>query len=199
MARSRTILEYQYLATAHVTPLFRELATIVANLLHRPSILCCVLEKEGGVKIGTLDFFAPLSSSTLLKNGTANRHIKEHQVMTLYTFTCFAPVTRQLCNRQMTQSLVDCKSDLLSKTEALEHKQQLLEEIKAECQRLKKEKRTLLEMIQSVQRDIDAVSEAELLLGRERDELQCNVNRIQTEQYDPLHGSNDYRLASDVN
>lgn len=119
--------------------------------------------------------------------------------MTLYTFTCFAPVTRQLCNRQMTQSLVDCKSDLLSKTEALEHKQQLLEEIKAECQRLKKEKRTLLEMIQSVQRDIDAVSEAELLLGRERDELQCNVNRIQTEQYDPLHGSNDYRLASDVN
>ncbi|KAL1930412.1 hypothetical protein VTP01DRAFT_10574 [Rhizomucor pusillus] len=89
--------------------------------------------------------------------------------------------------KQMTQSLVDCKSDLLSKTEALEHKQQLLEEIKAECQRLKKEKRTLLEMIQSVQRDIDAVSEAELLLGRERDELQRNVNRIQTEQYDPLH------------
>ena len=58
----------------------------------------------------------------------------------------------------MTQSLIDCKANLLQKTESLEHKQHLLEEVISERQRLTKEKRMLLDMIQNVQRDLEAAS-----------------------------------------
>lgn len=61
--------------------------------------------------------------------------------------------------RRLTQSLIDCKANLLQKTESLEHKQHLLEEVISERQRLTKEKRMLLDMIQNVQRDLEAASD----------------------------------------
>ncbi|KAI9488470.1 hypothetical protein BDB00DRAFT_39201 [Zychaea mexicana] len=89
--------------------------------------------------------------------------------------------------RDSTQSLLDCKANLVQKIESLDHKEKLLDEIVSERQRLTKEKRKLLEMIQSVQRDIEAVAEAESSLGKERDELKNSVERIQSQEYDPLH------------
>ncbi|KAI8143643.1 hypothetical protein BJV82DRAFT_713311 [Fennellomyces sp. T-0311] len=89
--------------------------------------------------------------------------------------------------RDSTQSLLNCKANLIQKIESLDHKEKLLDEIVSERQRLTKEKRMLLEMIQSVQRDIEAVTEAEASLGKERDELKQSVDRIKIQEYEPLH------------
>ncbi|KAI8393942.1 uncharacterized protein BYT42DRAFT_609704 [Radiomyces spectabilis] len=97
--------------------------------------------------------------------------------------------------KQKTQELVDFKATLLQKTELLDHKQNLLEEIVAERQRLQKERKVLLDMLQAVQRDVDTVKEAEQSLGRERDELQLTVNKIRNEQYETLHGTDDKYAA----
>ncbi|CDS02888.1 hypothetical protein LRAMOSA00290 [Lichtheimia ramosa] len=89
--------------------------------------------------------------------------------------------------QRMTQSLIDCKANLLQKTESLEHKQHLLEEVISERQRLTKEKRMLLDMIQNVQRDLEATTEAEASLLKERDDLQQTVDRVRNQEYEPLH------------
>ncbi|OAD75755.1 hypothetical protein PHYBLDRAFT_75844 [Phycomyces blakesleeanus NRRL 1555(-)] len=89
--------------------------------------------------------------------------------------------------RQKTQLLVDCKASLTQHTEALDIKQGLLEEATSERQRLQKEKKVLLEMIHSVQRDMEAVTEIEKSLGKERDNLKQTVQRIRDQEYEPLH------------
>ncbi|KAL0087805.1 hypothetical protein J3Q64DRAFT_1734627 [Phycomyces blakesleeanus] len=73
--------------------------------------------------------------------------------------------------RQKTQLLVDCKASLTQHTEALDIKQGLLEEATSERQRLQKEKKVLLEMIHSVQRDMEATVQ----------------QRIRDQEYEPLH------------
>ncbi|KAI7849212.1 hypothetical protein BDC45DRAFT_521076 [Circinella umbellata] len=89
--------------------------------------------------------------------------------------------------RDSTQSLLNCKANLIQNIESLDHKEKILDEIVSERQRLTKEKRMLFEMIQSVQRDIEAITEAETSLGKERDELKKSVDRIRNLDYDPLH------------
>ncbi|KAG2223279.1 hypothetical protein INT45_007005 [Circinella minor] len=89
--------------------------------------------------------------------------------------------------RDSTQSLLNCKANLIQNIESLDHKEKILDEIVSERQRLTKEKRMLFEMIQSVQRDIEAITEAERSLGKERDELKKSVDRIRNLDYDPLH------------
>ncbi|KAI9009956.1 hypothetical protein CLU79DRAFT_774711 [Phycomyces nitens] len=99
--------------------------------------------------------------------------------------------------RQKTQLLVDCKASLTQHTEALDTKQGLLEEATSERQRLQKEKKVLLEMIHSVQRDMEAVAEIEKSLGRERDNLKQTVQRIRDQEYEPLHEQvNELRLKN---
>ncbi|KAI9323623.1 hypothetical protein BX666DRAFT_1888688 [Dichotomocladium elegans] len=90
--------------------------------------------------------------------------------------------------QQMTQSLIDCKASLLQKTETLEYKQRLLEDIVAERQRLNKERRILLDMMQNVQRDLESITEAETSLRKENGALQQSVTRLRNEEYEPLHG-----------
>ncbi|KAI9253813.1 hypothetical protein BDA99DRAFT_164057 [Phascolomyces articulosus] len=99
--------------------------------------------------------------------------------------------------RDSTQSLLNCKASLVQNIESLDHKEKLLEEVIAERQRLTKEKRMLLEMIQGVQRDIEAVTEAEVSLGKERDELRKSVDKLRNQEYDPLHDQvNELRSQS---
>ncbi|KAI7871856.1 hypothetical protein BDF14DRAFT_1878201 [Spinellus fusiger] len=89
--------------------------------------------------------------------------------------------------RKKTQFLVDSKANLSLQTEALNIKQGLLEEATSQRQRLQKEKKVLLEMIQSVQRDIETVVKMEEVLVKERDELKQTVTRIRDQEYEPLH------------
>lgn len=84
--------------------------------------------------------------------------------------------------------MIDVKNTLLSKTELLEQKKGLLEQINTEKQRLSKEKRLLFDMLQSIQRDLDSVTEAETQLTREHEELEKNVTKYRIEQYEPLQG-----------
>ncbi|ORE11439.1 hypothetical protein BCV72DRAFT_301014 [Rhizopus microsporus var. microsporus] len=88
--------------------------------------------------------------------------------------------------KQKTQALIDVKNTLLSKTELLEQKKGLLEQINTEKQRLSKEKRLLFDMLQSIQRDLDSVTEVETQLTREHEELEKNVAKYRIEQYEPL-------------
>ncbi|CAO3662519.1 unnamed protein product [Rhizopus microsporus] len=90
--------------------------------------------------------------------------------------------------KQKTQALIDVKNTLLSKTELLEQKKGLLEQINTEKQRLSKEKRLLFDMLQSIQRDLDSVTEVETQLTREHEELEKNVTKYRIEQYEPLQG-----------
>ncbi|KAI8979862.1 hypothetical protein BDF20DRAFT_913355 [Mycotypha africana] len=89
--------------------------------------------------------------------------------------------------RRKTQSLVDCKAALLSKTEILNRKKDLLEETIMEKQRLQREKRVLQEMLQSINQDLTSIGEAENALTKESRELEQSVERIKDEQYEPLH------------
>lgn len=84
--------------------------------------------------------------------------------------------------------MIDVKNTLLSKTELLEQKKGLLEQINTEKQRLSKEKRLLFDMLQSIQRDLDSVTEVETQLTREHEELEKNVTKYRIEQYEPLQG-----------
>lgn len=59
--------------------------------------------------------------------------------------------------RQKTQSLVDCKATLMSKTEVLDSKKSLLQETNSERQRLQREKKLLREMLQNINQDLESV------------------------------------------
>ncbi|KAG1180435.1 hypothetical protein G6F70_004538 [Rhizopus microsporus] len=99
--------------------------------------------------------------------------------------------------KQKTQALIDVKNTLLSKTELLEQKKGLLEQINTEKQRLSKEKRLLFDMLQSIQRDLDSVTEVETQLTREHEELEKNVTKYRIEQYEPLQDEvNEIRAQS---
>jgi hypothetical protein len=63
-----------------------------------------------------------------------------------------------MLSRKQTQALFDLKSQILVASETLEVKQNLLEEMTAERRRLLKEKRMMMDMIQTIQRDIETVS-----------------------------------------
>lgn len=60
--------------------------------------------------------------------------------------------------RSKTQALVDCKATLLSKTEILDSKKNLLEETNAEKQKLQRERKLLREMLQNITKDLNAVN-----------------------------------------
>ncbi|KAI8881472.1 hypothetical protein K501DRAFT_188987, partial [Backusella circina FSU 941] len=89
--------------------------------------------------------------------------------------------------RQKTQALVDCKASILSKSEVLEYKRNLYEETISEKQRLLKEKRALLDMLQNVQNDLEQLVDIEKTLAKENEQLEKQVLHLKTEQYDPLH------------
>ncbi|KAG1082851.1 hypothetical protein G6F42_022425 [Rhizopus arrhizus] len=89
--------------------------------------------------------------------------------------------------RSKTQALVDCKATLLSKTEILDSKKNMLEETNAEKQKLQRERTLLREMLQNITKDLNAIVEVEQALTKESEELERSVNKMRTEQYEPLH------------
>ncbi|KAF1799295.1 hypothetical protein FB192DRAFT_1386025 [Mucor lusitanicus] len=89
--------------------------------------------------------------------------------------------------RSKTQALVDCKATLLSKTEILDSKKNLLEETNVEKQKLQRERKLLREMLQNITKDLTAITEVEQSLAKESEELEKSVNKMRTEQYEPLH------------
>ncbi|CAO3609899.1 unnamed protein product [Cunninghamella blakesleeana] len=89
--------------------------------------------------------------------------------------------------RESTQQLIHCKASIFKNTDLLESKTNLLEELRAERLQRVKEKRLLLDMIQSVQRDIDTLTDMENTLGRECDDLQNNMLDLKNEEYERLH------------
>ncbi|GAN11017.1 type 11 methyltransferase [Mucor ambiguus] len=89
--------------------------------------------------------------------------------------------------RSKTQALVDCKATLLSKTEILDSKKNLLEETNVEKQKLQRERKLLREMLQNITKDLTAIADVEQSLAKESEELERSVNKMRTEQYDPLH------------
>lgn len=95
--------------------------------------------------------------------------------------------TLQTLYRQ-TRALSDCKTDLLAKRDALDKKQHLYEEVVAERQRLNKEKRMILDMLNKIQQDMDAISDIESNLHREHQDLLRQVEVLQNDTYEPLHG-----------
>ncbi|KAG1141127.1 hypothetical protein G6F37_002033 [Rhizopus arrhizus] len=99
--------------------------------------------------------------------------------------------------KQKTQTLIDVKSTLVTKTEILDQKKALLEQVNSERQRLNKEKKLLLDMLQSIQRDLDSMVEAEKALAKEYEDLERNVNKYRIEQYEPLQDEvNEIRVKS---
>ncbi|KAG1454877.1 hypothetical protein G6F46_004197 [Rhizopus delemar] len=99
--------------------------------------------------------------------------------------------------KQKTQTLIDVKSTLVTKTEILDQKKALLEQVNSERQRLNKEKKLLLDMLQSIQRDLDSMVEAEKALTKEYEDLERNVNKYRIEQYEPLQDEvNEIRVKS---
>ncbi|CAO3679665.1 unnamed protein product [Rhizopus stolonifer] len=96
-----------------------------------------------------------------------------------------------------TQALVEVKSTLLSKTGQLDHKKSLLEQANSEKQRLNKEKKLLLDMLQNIQRDLNSVANVEKLLSKEYQDLEKSVNKYKKEQYEPLQDEvNEIRVKS---
>lgn len=89
--------------------------------------------------------------------------------------------------RSKTQALVDCKATLLSKTEILDSKKSLLEETNVEKQKLQRERKLLREMLQNITKDLTAIADVEQSLAKESEELEKSVNKMRTEQYEPLH------------
>ncbi|KAI9486499.1 MAG: hypothetical protein EXX96DRAFT_549291 [Benjaminiella poitrasii] len=99
--------------------------------------------------------------------------------------------------RQKTQELIDCKATLLSKSEILDHKKNLLEEANSERQRLRREKTALREMLQNINQDLNSIMEVERSLAKESEDLEISVNKIKNEQYEPLHDQvNEIRLKN---
>ncbi|KAI9354979.1 hypothetical protein BD770DRAFT_391838 [Pilaira anomala] len=99
--------------------------------------------------------------------------------------------------RQKTQSLVDCKATLLSKTEILDQKKSLLEETNSERQRLQREKKILREMLHNINQDMNSLLEAEQSLAKESEDLERSVKKLKHEQYEPLHDQvNEIRLQN---
>ncbi|KAI8646988.1 hypothetical protein BD408DRAFT_428061 [Parasitella parasitica] len=99
--------------------------------------------------------------------------------------------------RSKTQALVDCKATLLSKTEVLEAKKNLLEETNTEKQKLQRERKLLQEMLQNITRDLNSIAEVEQSLAKESEDLERSVNKIKTEQYEPLHDQvNEIRVRN---
>ncbi|KAL7311963.1 hypothetical protein PS15m_009669 [Mucor circinelloides] len=99
--------------------------------------------------------------------------------------------------RSKTQALVDCKATLLSKTEILDSKKNLLEETNAEKQKLQRERKLLREMLQNITKDLNAIVEVEQALTKESEELERSVNKMRTEQYEPLHEQvNEIRMQN---
>ncbi|GAA5805811.1 hypothetical protein HPULCUR_011337 [Helicostylum pulchrum] len=96
--------------------------------------------------------------------------------------------------RQKTQALVDCKATLLSKTEILDQKKSLLEETNSERQRLQREKKLLREMLHNINQDMNSLVEVEQSLTKESEDLERSVNKLKHEQYEPLHGNNQYQV-----
>ncbi|KAI9263670.1 hypothetical protein BY458DRAFT_556949 [Sporodiniella umbellata] len=88
--------------------------------------------------------------------------------------------------KQKTQALVEVKSTLISKTSQLDHKKSLLEKAHSERQRLNKEKKILLDMLQNIQRDLDLAVGVEKSLTKEHQELELNVDRFKKEHYEPI-------------
>ncbi|CEP12525.1 hypothetical protein [Parasitella parasitica] len=99
--------------------------------------------------------------------------------------------------RSKTQALVDCKATLLSTTEMLDIKKNLLEETFAEKQKLQRERKLLQEMLQSITRDLISIAEVEQSLAKESEDLERSVNSIKVEQYEPLHDQvNEIRVQN---
>ncbi|KAI8996957.1 hypothetical protein BDB01DRAFT_11169 [Pilobolus umbonatus] len=88
--------------------------------------------------------------------------------------------------KQKTQELINCKSALLMKKETFDQKKNILEEVTASKLCLQKEKKTLLEMIQNVQRDLDTTVELERSLNKECDELGRSLSKLRDQQYNQL-------------
>lgn len=86
------------------------------------------------------------------------------------------------------------KSTLVTKNEILDQKKALLEQVNSERQRLNKEKKLLLDMLQSIQRDLDSMVEAEKALAKEYEDLERNVNKYRIEQYEPLQGKREWYM-----
>ncbi|KAI7906887.1 uncharacterized protein BX663DRAFT_494100 [Cokeromyces recurvatus] len=99
--------------------------------------------------------------------------------------------------RQKTQELIDCKAALVSKSEILDHKKDLLEEANSERQRLQKEKTLLREMLQNINQDLNSIVEVERTLAKESEDLERSINKLKTEHYEPLHDQvNEIRLKN---
>ncbi|KAI7876143.1 uncharacterized protein EV154DRAFT_526184 [Mucor mucedo] len=102
--------------------------------------------------------------------------------------------------QRKTQSLVDCKATLMSKTEVLDSKKSLLQETNSERQRLQREKKLLREMLQNINQDLESLQEVEQSLTKESDDLERSVNKIKNEQYEPLQDQvNEIRLKIGLN
>ncbi|KAI9140845.1 hypothetical protein BKA69DRAFT_487974 [Paraphysoderma sedebokerense] len=88
--------------------------------------------------------------------------------------------------RCKTIRLLSLKKDILSKSEKLEEGTNVLNDLQSERRQLVEEKRTLLEMLYTVQKDLENITEAEKLLEGEKKKLQDEVTRLREEEYEPL-------------
>ncbi|RUS14512.1 hypothetical protein BC937DRAFT_93705 [Endogone sp. FLAS-F59071] len=95
---------------------------------------------------------------------------------------------RELRNR--TEILIQVKHSIFQNNESLERKQALLDDVVSEKQQLLREKRVMMEMLQAIQRDIEAAIKAEQVLKKERDDLREVTLKLR-EEYEPLKSKVD--------
>ncbi|RUP25414.1 hypothetical protein BC936DRAFT_138836 [Jimgerdemannia flammicorona] len=97
------------------------------------------------------------------------------------------PELESLCDlKNRTETLIRVKHSIFQNNESLDRKQALLDDVISEKQQLLREKRTVVEMLQGIQRDIEAATAAELALTKERDDLQDTLIKLRNDEYEPL-------------